>query len=167
MVLQHVTEKVTIDNPKPFYFVRTTTDKEGTEKTRKTFMVKGTDHTTGKPRSILASEAAAKKFGKPTLIVSSPSKKKAPKKSCQEKFDECEAKKVAKKRKPKAKKVASAAEESEEEASEEQQAASEEEPSEEEEERVSTPKKPSPKRKPAKKAGKAKAKGKAKAAKRK
>lgn len=144
MVLQHKTEKVTIDNPKPYYFVRKVTkDGKETGATRKSFMLKGTDHATGKSRSILASEANAKKFGKPELLKTDPNKKKAVKKSCQEKFDECEAKKAAKKKTAKkTKKVA--VEESEEEEASEQQASEESQASEEEEE---TPK---PKRKPAK-----------------
>lgn len=151
MVKQHKTEKVTIDDPKPFYFVREVT-KDGvkTGATRKSYMLKGTDHATGKSRSILASEANAKKFGKPELIKADPNKKKSVKKSCQEKFDECETKKAAKKKSAKkVTKKASKKDESDEEESEEREA------SDEQSEEVSE-ESPKPKRKPAKKAAKAK-----------
>lgn len=101
-----------IKDAKPFYSIRTTkTDKEV-----RTYFLIGTKGSTGKRSSLIVKEEVAKKFGTPSLRVSE--NKRSPRKSCKEKFDECEAKKAAKKATKKtSKKKAAKKEESEDEAS--------------------------------------------------
>ena len=112
----------------------------------------------GKTKFVIQGKAAAEKFGKPVKHVKSEAAKtRKPRKSCQEKFDECEAKKSAKKGK---KKVVAKEESEEQEESEEKEESEEEVLSEEEspKKKSSSPKKKSAKGKSAK--GKAKGKGK-------
>lgn len=86
---------VVIHNPKPFWYETVRQTKKGESRTKHWMLTGKTSE--GKGKSTIVKEEDAVRYGKPEHKIT----KQRVKKSCQEKFDECEAKKAAKKKKAK------------------------------------------------------------------
>lgn len=85
--------KITVE--KSVYYE--TAGKKDPEKKTRRYMLVGKD-SEGKVKYVIASKETAEKYGKPTKHIKSESAKaRGKKKSCEEKFDECKAKRSAKK----------------------------------------------------------------------
>ncbi len=156
---------IVIHNPKPFWYETVRQTKKGESRTKHWMLTGKTSE--GKGKSTIVKEEDAVRYGKPEHKIT----KQRVKKSCQEKFDECEAKKAAKKKaktpKKKAAKKSSPKPVEEEEVAESEAEAVESEAGEgegeawveseaEEAPKKKTPKKKTPKKKTPKKTAKKK-----------